>query len=70
MIAEFERASRRPRVIAARVDLDETKDNPRDGTVSMRWTLLARGHQVSYATGEAFVPTVAAVGSGLLRPDR
>ena len=41
VIAEFERASRRSRVIAARVDLDETKDNPREGTVSMRWTLLA-----------------------------
>jgi hypothetical protein len=41
VIAEFERASRRSRVIAARFDLDDTKDNPREGTVSMRWTLLA-----------------------------
>ncbi|MFI1234396.1 DinB family protein [Nocardia salmonicida] len=41
VIAEFERASARSRVIAARFDLDETKDNPREGTVSMRWTLLA-----------------------------
>jgi hypothetical protein len=41
VIAEFERASRRSRAIAARFDLDETKDNPREGTVSMRWTLLA-----------------------------
>jgi hypothetical protein len=41
VIAEFERASQRSRVIAARFDLDDTKDNPREGTVSMRWTLLA-----------------------------
>jgi hypothetical protein len=41
VIAEFERASRRSRVIAARFTLDDTKDNPREGTVSMRWTLLA-----------------------------
>ena len=33
VIAEFERASR--------FDLDDTKDNPREGKVSMRWTLLA-----------------------------
>lgn len=41
VIAEFERASRRSREIASRFDLDDTKDNPREGTVSMRWTLLA-----------------------------
>lgn len=41
VIAEFERASQRSRSIAARFDLDDTKDNPREGTVSMRWTLLA-----------------------------
>ncbi|WKG11692.1 DinB family protein [Nocardia sp. PE-7] len=41
VIVEFERASARSRAIAARFDLDETKDNPREGTVSMRWTLLA-----------------------------
>ncbi|GAA1958627.1 DinB family protein [Amycolatopsis minnesotensis] len=41
VIAEFERASRRSREIAARFDLDETKDMPGEGTVSMRWTLLA-----------------------------
>lgn len=40
-IAEFERASQRSREIAARFGLDDTKDNPREGTVSMRWTLLA-----------------------------
>lgn len=28
-------------VIAARFALDDTKDNPREGTVSMRWTLLS-----------------------------
>ncbi|MEU4836791.1 DinB family protein [Nocardia testacea] len=41
VIAEFERASRRSRLIAARFGLDETKDIPLEGTVSMRWTLLA-----------------------------
>ncbi|WP_024806367.1 DinB family protein [Nocardia sp. BMG51109] len=41
VVAEFERASRRSRTIASRFDLEETKDNPREGTVSMRWTLLA-----------------------------
>lgn len=41
VIAEFEAASRRSRAIASRFDLDDTKDNPREGTVSMRWTLLA-----------------------------
>jgi uncharacterized damage-inducible protein DinB len=41
VIAEFERASRQSRLIAARFDLDDTKHNPREGTVSLRWTLLA-----------------------------
>ena len=41
VIVEFERASQRSRVIASRFDLDDTKDNPREGRVSMRWTLLA-----------------------------
>ncbi|WP_328612189.1 DinB family protein [Amycolatopsis sp. NBC_00345] len=41
VIAEFERASRRSREIAARFTLDDTKDFPREGMVSMRWTLLA-----------------------------
>lgn len=41
VIAEYERASQRSREIAAGFHLDDTKDNPREGTVSMRWTLLA-----------------------------
>lgn len=41
VIAEFERAGQQSRVIASRFNLDDTKDNPREGTVSMRWTLLA-----------------------------
>jgi hypothetical protein len=41
VIAEFESASRRSREIASRFDLDDVKHNPREGTVSMRWTLLA-----------------------------
>ena len=40
IIAEFERASQRSREIASRFQLDDTKDNPLEGTVSMRWTLL------------------------------
>ena len=40
VIAEFERASQRSREIASRFDLDDTKDNPGQGIVSMRWTLL------------------------------
>ncbi|TVX95127.1 DinB family protein [Mycolicibacterium porcinum] len=41
VITEFERASARSREIASRFALDDTLDNPREGTVSMRWTLLA-----------------------------
>ncbi|MGW6424832.1 DinB family protein [Nocardia sp. NPDC055053] len=41
VIAEFERASTRSREIASRFDLDDTLDIPREGKVSMRWTLLA-----------------------------
>ena len=41
VIAEFERASRRSRAIASGFDLDETREIPSEGTVSMRWTLLA-----------------------------
>lgn len=41
VIAEFKRASQRSRDIASRFDLDATIDIPAEGTVSMRWTLLA-----------------------------
>ncbi|WP_037304572.1 DinB family protein [Amycolatopsis orientalis] len=41
VIAEFERASKRSREIAGRFDLDDTKTFPGEGTVSLRWTLLA-----------------------------
>ncbi|MDV8009549.1 DinB family protein [Rhodococcus sp. IEGM 1318] len=40
VIAEFERASQRSREIASRFALDDILDIPREGTVSMRWTLL------------------------------
>lgn len=40
VIAEFERASQRSREIASRFALDDILDTPREGTVSMRWTLL------------------------------
>ena len=41
VIAEFERASQRSRDIASGFELDDVKLNPREGNVSMRWTLLA-----------------------------
>lgn len=41
VITQFERASQRSRTIAARFDLDDTKVNPLEGELSMRWTLLA-----------------------------
>lgn len=40
VIAEFERASQRSREIASRFTLDDILDIPREGIVSMRWTLL------------------------------
>lgn len=40
VIAEFERASQRSREIVSRFSLDDTKGSPREGTASMRWTLL------------------------------
>jgi uncharacterized damage-inducible protein DinB len=40
VIAEFQRASQRSRVIASRFSLDDTLDIPDEGSVSMRWTLL------------------------------
>jgi hypothetical protein len=36
----FERASERSRLIAARYDLDDTRQHPRAGTVSVRWIYL------------------------------
>ncbi|QTI67189.1 DinB family protein [Gordonia polyisoprenivorans] len=41
VIAEFERAGTRSRDIAARFSLDDIKRQPREGLVSMRWTLVA-----------------------------
>jgi len=40
VIAEFERASDRSRVIAADFDLDDTKTHPRAGDVSLRFIYL------------------------------
>lgn len=51
VIAEFERASQRSREIASRFDLDATKGNPREGTVSMRWTLLMMIHEFARHAG-------------------
>ncbi|WP_306355702.1 MULTISPECIES: DinB family protein [unclassified Nocardia] len=41
VIAEFQRASQRSREIAAHFDLDDIRDIPQEGTISLRWTLLA-----------------------------
>ncbi|ORI19393.1 mini-circle protein [Rhodococcus sp. 1163] len=40
VIAEFERASERSRVIAARFDLDDAINDACEGRFSMRWTLV------------------------------
>ncbi|GAB18401.1 hypothetical protein GOEFS_054_00140 [Gordonia effusa NBRC 100432] len=53
VIAEFERASVRSRDIASRFALDDTKLNPREGTVSMRWTLLAMIQEFARHAGHA-----------------
>lgn len=51
VITEFERASQRSREIASRFDLDDTKDNPRGGLVSMRWTLIAMTQEFARHAG-------------------
>lgn len=51
VIAEFERASRLSRLIAARFGLDDTKVNPLEGEVSMRWTLLAMTEEFARHAG-------------------
>lgn len=51
VIAEYERASERSRAIAFRFARDDTKDNPREGTVSMRWTLLSMVEQFARYAG-------------------
>lgn len=51
VIAEFERASQQSRLIASRFDLDDTKDNPHRGTVSMRWTLLFMSQEFARHAG-------------------
>ncbi|MFW0790614.1 DinB family protein [Gordonia sp. CPCC 205333] len=53
VIAEFEQASARSRSIAARFGLDDVKDNPREGTVSMRWTLLLMLQEFARHAGHA-----------------
>lgn len=40
VIAEFERASERSRLIAAQYDLNDTKQHPRIGAISVRWIYL------------------------------
>lgn len=51
VIAEFERLSARSRQIAARFALDDTKENPREGTVSMRWTLQMMSEEFARHAG-------------------
>jgi hypothetical protein len=62
VIAEFERASQRSRVIAYRFDLDETKDNPREGKVPRGWSRHAIGRAplpTGGHTSRGFTPTCA-----------
>jgi hypothetical protein len=40
VIAEFERAGERARTIAAGIDLDDTRQHPVFGTISLRWIYL------------------------------
>jgi hypothetical protein len=51
VMAEFERASALSRTIAERFDLDDTKLNPVEGELSMRWTLLAMIEEFARHTG-------------------
>jgi hypothetical protein len=51
VIAEFGRANQRSRAISARFNLDDTKDIPGEGTVSMRWTLLAMIEELARHAG-------------------
>ncbi|MFH5210732.1 DinB family protein [Antrihabitans sp. NCIMB 15449] len=51
VIAEFQRASQTSRDIASRFDLDDAKDFPDEGTVSMRWTLLAMIQELARHAG-------------------
>ena len=53
VIAESQQASQQSRVIASRFHLEDTKDNPREGTVSMRWTLLAMIEEFARHAGHA-----------------
>ncbi|MEE3850167.1 DinB family protein [Gordonia sp. LSe1-13] len=53
VIDEFRRASKRSRDIAARFDLDDTKTQPLEGVVSMRWTLLAMIEEFARHAGHA-----------------
>ncbi|MEU6558863.1 DinB family protein [Nocardia nova] len=41
VIAEFERASARSRSVAAGISLDELREHPRMGVVSLRWIYIA-----------------------------
>ncbi len=51
VIAEFERASQRAREIAGRFELDDTVDVPDEGTISLRWTLLAMSEELARHAG-------------------
>lgn len=51
VIAEFERASHKSREIAAGFELDDTRDVPGEGTITMRWTLLVMLQEVARHAG-------------------
>ncbi|QIS14813.1 DinB family protein [Nocardia arthritidis] len=70
VIAEFERASQRSRVIASRFDLDDTKVFPREGEVSMRWTLLAMIEEFARHAGHGDILREQIDGDTLRQPNR
>ncbi|MFE0022269.1 DinB family protein [Amycolatopsis sp. NPDC059021] len=70
VIAEYERASRRSREIAARFDLDDTKEIPREGTISMRFTLLAMIEEFARHAGHGDILREQIEGAPHRKPNR
>ena len=70
VIAEFERASQRSRAIASDFDLDDTKDNPREGKVSMRWTLLSMIEEFARHAGHGDILREQIAKATLRQPNR
>ncbi|WP_367125517.1 DinB family protein [Streptomyces phytohabitans] len=69
VVAEFERAGARSRAIAARFRLDDTRHDPREGTVSMRWTLLAMAEEFARHAGHGDILREQLLAAGGRRTD-